>query len=476
MPTSPLRPVLLPHVLARRHIASDVRLVVLHDTERLTHHRVSERTWAVLAAMDGTRDVEGLVAHASQQGFGATLEEVTDLVRDLAENGLIGEREEAAARALLPSAPPAAACDPTRPVRQLPGFRLSCDGSGSCCRFYPSIAFSPLDAARARAHQPAVLDGGMDEPRVFLPMAGHARSMLAVTLVDGRCAFLQGDLGCGIHRASGPDQKPLGCRTYPARFVDDGEAIRVTPWLECACVFTSGAGTARGGELLVGEQVQTRAELDPAFFIEALPAEIPVSSSRRASRAEVARWSDAVFDASMTGDGVAAFVALSVALEKHGLDAAASRDALATPARPERTSFDAALAAFQPHIERFAAETWRAQNDLVRATATALASASTLAASLAEDLLQGPGTQAAAERFYMRGVLFGHQLVQPKGLRSMSLLAFDRAFRMLLGRSLAVVASLAELSDPAFAWPVGLVDSTMRGYGLSLYARDLSLC
>ena len=475
MSTLPLRPLLLPHVLARRHVASDVRLVVLHDIERLTHHRVSERTWAVLSAMDGTRDVEGLVAHAALQGFAATVDEVADLVRDLTENGLIGEREGAAARDLLPSAP-AGESDPARSVRQLPGFRLSCNGAGSCCRFYPSIAFSPLDAARARACQPAVLDGGMDEPRVFLPMAGHARSMLAVTLVDGRCAFLQGDLGCGIHRASGPDQKPLGCRTYPARFVDDGEAIRVTPWLECACVFSSGAGTARGGEPLVGELVRTRAELDPAFFIEALPAEVLVGSSRQASRGEVARWSDAVFDAPTLGDGVASFVALSAALERYGLDAAAARDALGAPPRPDRSSFDAALAAFQPRIDRLASETWRAESDLVRTTATALSSASTLAASLVDELLEGPGAQATAERFYMRGVLFGHQLVQLKGLRPMSLLAFDRAFRMLLGRSLAVVASLAELSDPAFAWPLGLVDASMRGYGLSVYTRDLSLC
>ncbi|MBL8740119.1 MAG: YkgJ family cysteine cluster protein [Myxococcales bacterium] len=471
MSALPTRPVLLPHVLARRHVADGARLVVLHDTERLTHHRVSERTWAVLSAMDGTRDLEGLRAHAERQGFVATAAELADLLADLSANGLVGERGPSAETSHLEPTP-----DPSTPIRQLPGFRLSCDGSGSCCRFYPSIAFTPLDAARARTHQPRVLDGGMDEARVFLPMAGHARGMLAVTLVDGRCAFLEEDRACGIHRASRADQKPLGCRTYPARFVDDGDAIRVAPWLECACIFKSGAGAGDGGEPLVSEATQKRSDLDPAFFVESLPAEVLVSSTRRALRAEVVRWSDALIDAPLVADGVAALVALSAALERHGLDIPAARDALAAPPPPPVASFDAASVAFQPHIERFASETWRGQNDLVRATATALANAATLAGSLAEDLLAGPGTQADAERFYVRGLLFGHQLVQPKALRAMSLLAFDRAYRMLLGRSLAVVVSLAELRDPAFGWPIGLVDATMRGYGLSAYVRDLSLC
>jgi len=462
------RPLLLPHALARRHLAGDVRLVVIHDTDRLVHHRVSERTWAVLSAMDGTRDVAGLVAYAALLGVTVSDAEVLELVADLGENGLVGERRAERKEA---EAKPAASAD--LPIRQLPGFSFACDGKGGCCRFYPTIAFSPLDAARARSHQPGVLDGGVDETRVFLPMAGHARNMLAVTLVNGRCAYLQDDLGCGIHAVSGANQKPLGCRTYPARFIDDGEAIRVAPWLECACIFKSGTSPSDTGAPLLDGTLTRRSALDPAFFIESLPLEVLVGSGRRASRSEVVRWADAVAEAPLGTDGVAVFLALSRALELYGLDASASRDALAAPPAATEGDFQAALLAFTPHAERFAAETWRAPNDLVRVTTTALSSSVSLLGSLADELVAGPGSEA--ERFYVRAVLFGHQLVQPKALRPMSLLAFDRAFRLLLARSLAVVASLADLEDPTFQWPIALIDASLRGYGLSIYIRDLAV-
>lgn len=465
------RPTLLPHALARRHLAGDVRLVVIYDTDRLVHHRVSERTWAVLSAMDGTRDVAGLVAHAALLGVTVSEAEVQELVADLADNGLVGERRTERKEAA--EAKPAASAD--LPIRQLPGFSFECDGKGGCCRFYPTIAFSPLDAARARSHRPAVLDGGADETRVFLPMTGHARNMLAVTLVNGRCAYLQDDLACGIHAVSEADQKPLGCRTYPARFIDDGEAVRVAPWLECGCIIKSGTSLSHQGAPLLGGTLTRRSTLDPAFFIESLPLEVLVGSSRRASRSEVVRWADALAEAPLEADGVAVFLALSRALELNGLDVSASRDALAAPPVATEGDFQAALLAFTPHVERFAGETWRAPSDLVRVTATALSSALSLLGSLADELLAGPGNHVEAERFYVRAVLFGHQLVQPKALRPMSLLAFDRAFRLLLARSLAVVASLADLEDPAFRWPIAVIDATLRGYGLSIYIRDLAV-
>ena len=57
----------------------------------------------------------------------------------------------------------------------------------------------------------------------------------------------------------------------------------------------------------------------------------------------------------------------------------------------------------------------------------------------------------------------------------MSLLARDRALRALLGRALGVVATLAELDDPAFERPLSLVEAAMRAYGLSAYLRDLEV-
>ncbi len=468
------RPRLLGHVLPRRHVIDGARLVVLHDTERLTHHRVSERTWAVLGGMDGTRDAEGLLALASSLGLRVSRAELDELMVELEQAGLILNTEPPA------SAPPSdgvpdAASDTSLPVRQLPDFLLSCDGRGTCCRFYPSIAFTPLDAARARAHAPEVLDGGRDESRVFLPMTGHDRSLMAVTLVDGRCAYLAAESDrCGIHHAAGAQQKPLGCRTYPARFVSDGSALRVGPWLECGCVFQSGVAQEAAGEPLLDAAIAERGGLDPAYHVESLPEEIWVSSRSRVPRREVAVWSDAL-RATAIDDGLGALLTLSRSLELDGLSEAAQRRAWAERSAIDPAVFAPALLALKPHLDRFAGETFRSAKDLVRTTATALASAAELATAMGDELVARPARHAAAERFYLRALLFGHQLVHPKSARPMSVVAFDRAFRLFLARALSVVSELCELDDPAFAWPIALVEASFRGYGLSVYAADLAI-
>ncbi len=67
----------------------------------------------------------------------------------------------------------------------MPGFALDCDGAGTCCRFYPSIAFSTLDAARARAAEPRILDGGADPDRIFLPLYGVLQVVIGVMHFGG---------------------------------------------------------------------------------------------------------------------------------------------------------------------------------------------------------------------------------------------------------------------------------------------------
>lgn len=467
------RPRLLGHVLARRHIAASHRLVVLFDTQGGERHRVGERTWLVLSAMDGTRDAQGIVAFVSAQGVSVQQDEVEALVGDLASQGMVGEGIQALAPPEPAPTSPNRSAHPTS-IWQLPGFALDCNGEGSCCRFYPSIAFTSLDVARARAAEPSVLDAGADPSRVFLPLYGSDARASSVTLVDGRCAFLSKDLGCSIHRSAGTDRKPLGCRTYPARFVDDGTHVRVSPWPECACVLRSGAAeSAANGEPLLNPTVTTTATLDPAFHLEHLPDEVLVAPNKHASRAELAAWATAIYDTPTT-DAVASLTSLARSLEMYGLDSAASREALERPTRPSADCFGRALAAVTPRLERLASEDWRGPNDLVRVTSTALHGACILAESLTEDLLEGPGVFFGAERFYVKNLLFGHHAVDQAAARPMTLLLFDRAFRALLGRALGVVASVSGLADPAFRQPLALVEATMRGYGVNGYLRDLA--
>jgi lysine-N-methylase len=460
----PSRPRLGDHVLARRHRQDGARVVVLHDVKTDATIRVEERAWIVISGMDGTRDAAGLAAYATQKGAPTKAEEVQTFVADLASAGLVVEgpaSDPPTARAAAPS-------PGDRAIEHMPGFALSCDGRGTCCRFYPSIVFSPLEAARARSRLPMVERAGLEERQAFTPLAGSDDRMLAVALVDGRCAYLEDDGRCGIHRAGSAEEKPLGCRVYPARFYDDGTAIRASPWLECTCVLESGADATSAGDPLTNA-TQGR-DLDPAIFIETMPARVLVGEGIEDDAARVAAVSRTLAEIPVA-DGVAALFSLGRALDEGGLDRAEA--ALRAPVRPDAAWLQPRLDALVPRVDRFSAETWRSLKDLPRQLAGALETACDLVRDLPDDLLQGPGNYRAAEAFYTRALLFGHQLVHPKGRLSMASMAYDRAFRVVLARALGVVATLAELKDPAFTQPIALVEAAMRAYGLGGYARDL---
>jgi lysine-N-methylase len=460
----PSRPRLGDHVLARRHRQDGARVVVLHDVKSDATIRVEERAWIVISGMDGTRDVAGLAAYATQKGAPTKVEEVHAFLADLATAGLV-EDGPASDPPNARTAPPSSG---DRAIEHLPAFTLSCDGRGTCCRFYPSVVFSPLEAARARARLPTVERAGLEERQAFTPLAGSDDRMLAVALVDGRCAYLEDDGRCGIHRAGSAEEKPLGCRVYPARFFDDGTTIRASPWLECTCVLRSGAAPTSAGDPLTG--ASHGRDLDPAIFIETMPARVRIGDDGEDDAARVATISRRLAEIPIT-DGVAALYSLGKALDEGGLDRAEA--ALLAPVRPDAAWLRPRLEALAPRVDRFGGETWRSLKDLPRQLAGALETACDLVRDLPDDLLQGPGAYRNAEAFYVKALLFGHQLVHPKGRLSMAAMAHDRAFRVVLARALGVVATLAELQDPAFSQPLALVEAAMRAYGLGGYARDL---
>lgn len=494
MSAFPARPRLAEHALPRRHLIDGEDRVVIHDARSGGRIVLDARAWGLLSCADGTRDLEGILAAAAREGARARLPALRAFLEQLHAAGLI---EEGAAPPALPvearpadagGASPPALIDAgagARPLDPLPDFSLRCDGRGSCCRIYPTVLFSPLETARARAALPLILDAGDQPARAFLPERGAGPTAAsAVALVDGRCAYLTERGICGIHEAAGDAAKPLGCRLFPAALVDDGEAVRVSVAVECACVLASvGLPAGAGGAPILPGAPRTRADLDPAVHVQELPATALAAAGAPASRAALVAWSRAVLAAPAPADVPGALRALAAALERSGPDPEAARAALAAsgPATPEDIApWAEALAR---RARRRAAEdaAFRADRDLARRAVAWIAAAAgaLLHPELAALALAAPPDGARrAEAFYLRAAIHGHQLIGEAPLADR---LRDAAARLLVARAMGMgLAALAgepdvePRDDPASEHPLALVEAAMRGHGLAAYAADVA--
>ena len=405
--------------------------------------------------MDGTRDVEGLVAALSHRIPAA---EIMRFMDELEAAGVLADGSSAKSDGRSAPPPPV-----PRPVEQLAGFRLRCDGRGSCCRFYPSIVFSPPETARARALMPGVLDGAEDESNAFLPERGLERRSLAVALVDGHCAYLLGDGRCGIHATGGASAKPYGCSLYPVSLIDDGTRVRATPVIECACIMESGVLPSEQGEPLL-ERVSTTGDLDGRLVVDELPEEIPLAEGKLASRSEVATWADIV--ARAEPKNVPAFLdALASSIESEGLAHEVSPDALA------RETFDASplTRSFDPMHERAlrrATEEFRAPTDLARQVFALIEIAVSMVIARPSAWSLPSTATHSSELFYIRTQLFGRQLVPRAPDETLADALRERAARMLVARGMLVATRMAELADPALRHPLAMLEAATRAYGL----------
>ncbi|HVY44562.1 MAG TPA: hypothetical protein VHB21_01735, partial [Minicystis sp.] len=79
MPPLPLRPRLADHAVARGHVVGGELRVVLHDMRGGGLIDVGPREWVLLAAADGTRDVDGLALAARNEGARVGVEAVRAL-------------------------------------------------------------------------------------------------------------------------------------------------------------------------------------------------------------------------------------------------------------------------------------------------------------------------------------------------------------------------------------------------------------
>jgi len=458
----PARPRLADHAIVRRYRVGGEDVWILHDDDAGEAYRLGPREWALVSQADGTRDLEGILAAAARAGAFARRTALEAFLGALHEANLLAE-------GIGPVAEPKPRLA-EKPLDLLPSFSLRCDGRGSCCRFYSSVLFRPKEEAYARAVLPLVLDAGDRPEQAFMPLYGSSPcGASAIGLVDGRCAYLAADGRCGIHAAAGAQAKPLGCRMYPARFVDDGQAVRVAPAVECACVLASAIDPGEG-EPLVPVEARSSHDLDESVSITELALEHALTSSQRATREDLARFTRAIALAPPPEDVLRALLGLADVVAARGLDPEAALAVLAAPPPIDASSL-------RPHVARFAARaarrarvdaSYRSPSDLARRAVVWLRDAAT---SLAEDpsalekLLARKPTprEAASEAFYLRAGAHAYRLVE--GELPICEALQDRAARILLARALPeVVRPDEQLEEPALEHPLALVEATVRAF------------
>lgn len=481
---------LSPFVFARKHVSAGRPTVALFDKRRPGVFYPGAKGWAVLSALDGSRDLEGVRVAVAAQHPSLGEAELRVFVEDAVRHDLValvpGTAVEEGAAAPTPATGSAEPTEPPvdarTPVVSLPAFELRCDGRGSCCRLYPSIVASPLEAANARSACPGVLEAGDDEARAFFPERGIDRRSLSIALVDGACAYLEPGGGCGVHARRGEAAKPLGCRTYPLTYVFDGDAVREVPVMECACVLASGLDPANAHAASTPRQLEARAhearppraarDLDPRLIVERPPERFLVSaaSGRYATLREIAAWCASI---RVEGDAPSALFALAASVEAGELPSAGVPPGHATFEVGGTPLDRARIAARAEALERSAAR----RREELEPSGLALASVVLQAIEIAcgvvradlDALLEVGEEIAAAERFYLRGILFGLDLVGGRD-DSLSDALFDRGFRLLVARGMAVAFALAEVTDPAVRYPIAVLNATVRGYGLATTA------
>ncbi len=413
----PERPRLGAHVRARRQVVEGAAFVMLH-LEGAAPVQLGEREWKVLRQADGTRDLEGIRLAAGQAGAPVRLEHVRAFFGELARLGCF-EAREVDEEVAVPR---------DRPIVHLPGYTFACDGSGGCCSQFDTILFAPVEVARARALLPMLEEAGNCPERVFLPEHGASSLLSTVTRAEGSCLYLDTDRRCRIHAG-----KPMGCRTFPTRYVDVGSAIRVVPRLECACVFEVRAE----GEPLT--RASRGSELPPELFVPALPPQIAMGE-RGVTPEELVAFFDERAEGLEREPDLAAFAWALAA----GVDGA-SRD--------PHEALDSARASVERLFSTHVA--WRAPRDVVR-----------LGVGFVRDALARIDRRLPApvepedERLYLRASFFatlGADSSVEAELRA-------RAVAIWIARAFPDEAR----ATPEAAHPLAIVEALARGHGLEL--------
>jgi lysine-N-methylase len=483
------RPRLALHVAARRHVVGGEVRVALHDLRADVGDEallvVGDREWVVLGCADGTRDLDGIVAAVAARGRAVRRDHLAAFLAQLEARGLLAAGvapDEATAgldggAAVAPDQlEEALASRRERPLDPLAGHALVCIRCGSCCAAFNTVLFSPLEALRARALCPEILDAGDTEEPLFAPERGaalvgpaSARGVRVVTAVDGRCALLDAGGLCAVHDRGGAAAKPLGCRLFPRTFVDDGVMIRVSIAPECPGLFAL-RPTRRGepdAEPLLRPGATAGADLGPGVHVRTLPERVAVATGAEAPRDAVVAWSRRLVASLAAGraapDAAAVFWALASALQASGPDPDAAEAAMERPDPLPEAGAARWVDAFGERVRRHGERLvrWRAPGD---PTLLIVARVEQACARLRErpwppfDELDEKGARDGA--IYAAAVLHGHLAVDGRPLADS---LRDRATRLLVARALP---GPAPGPTAAVEHPLARVEALVRGQGL----------
>ncbi len=462
----PVRPRLADGALLRRQIVDGSERLWVHDESSGEVYDLDERAFEIIRGADGTRDVGGVALAAVRAGVYRRASEVEAVLGELHRRGLLADG--------LEPEPQRSTVPPDRPLEVLADYRLTCDANGTCCSTHGAIAFTRADVERARGFAPEVLADDAGRARGFLPLQGSvASNVLVVTHIDGRCAYLEENGRCRIQLTGGAEAKPVGCRVFPATFVDDGVAVRVSVALECPCVVESLGGGS--GASLVPEGAERVVDLLPGTPVVRLPEVLRVAGERSELRAALRLWSDCVSSLAMTsGDPLASLWRLADALRDEGLDVDAAESAMRDPTPPSASAlgFPLLRLSSQAQAEVTALEAIGSLNTppgrLARWVAEA-ASALTDAAVVEAALANPPSDLQLEERFSLRSGVFGHLFIRHHQTVEQSLR--DQAVRLLLARQLRLEIPEVCADHPASGAPLVVVEALMRGRGLERYAQ-----
>jgi lysine-N-methylase len=433
-----LRPRLAEHVVARLHRRGATERLVLLDTKSDRVVELDARAWSVLGCADGTRDREGIVAAARRFGVTVGIDEVAALLDRLDGFAWLAD---GAPHGLLEGAPDPATRADERPIRELVAARYRCDGRGACCRSYGTISLTPSDVHRAAV---ATDDHALQHRphAVMLPIHGSAPTVMrAVALVDGGCRFVEDDGRCRIHRAAGPEAKPVGCRWFPTQLVDDGDEVRAAPAVECICVAQPEVDAPP-----LFDPVRV-CDLPLGLSLRRIPARVPAA----AQTIERARALGHVDDTLDPESGDPAMQLWSLASVLAGRSAAAP-DPVALAARIAAVARRAAVRA---DVEA----SWRGDADLVVVRLRMIATASTLlsAPTMLAAIVASEGD--SVERHALRVARF---LRTPLLDEDAALSCEDAAVRMWIARAVAALALATDADLTMRDTPLAAVAAAWR--------------
>ena len=275
--------------------------VLLYDPARRSLFELEPEARPVLDLLDGSRTPQELARLLRRR-----LDDILELLDDLADQMLLEdpeqgellaawrrayEEEDLLLEPILDGRPP----PPITPemVYVVDDARHACLGCGACCHY--AVPVSPEERRLLEAFPWPEEVVPPEAGRLFLPRPGTQWGRLEETIATQsaptRCAFLDGEMRCRVHRELGYPAKPFPCRLFPLAYpvLMPGRAI-FSLTFECPNLFR----TYDAGEPLSSRREELAALASEMEEIYALPERIPLDGEREIGQAEYLSWEKAL--------------------------------------------------------------------------------------------------------------------------------------------------------------------------------------